>query len=86
MIKQTARRDNLGELTSEFAKLNDDVLFGETWNREDKLSLSNLKLVKSNLEDKEYTSIFYAFPSTLNKVLEYSQENGYIGIFKEKLL
>ena len=86
MIKQTARRDNLGELTSEFAKLNDDVLFGETWNREDKLSLSNLKLVKSNLEDKEYTSIFYAFPSMFNKVLEYSQENSYIRIFKEKLL
>ena len=86
MIKQTARRDNLGELTSEFAKLNDDVLFGETWNREDKLSLSNLKLVKSNLEDKEYTSIFDALSSMLNKVLEYSQENGYIGIFKEKLL
>ena len=86
MIKQTERRDNLGELTSEFAKLNDDVLFGETWNREDKLSLSNLKLVKSNLEDKEYTSIFYALPSMLNKVLEYSQENSYIRIFKEKLL
>ena len=86
MIKQTERRDNLGELTSEFAKLNDDVLFGETWNREDKLSLSNLKLVKSNLEDKEYTSIFDALSSMLNKVLEYSQENSYIRIFKEKLL
>ena len=72
MIKQTARRDNLGELTSEFAKLNDDVLFGKTWNREDKLSLSNLELVKSNLEDKEYTSIFDALSSMLNKVLEYS--------------
>ena len=66
MIKQTARKDNLDELTSEFAKLNDDVLFGKTWNREDKLSLSNLKLVKSNLEDKEYTSIFDALSSMLN--------------------
>lgn len=39
MIKQTAGRDNLGELAPKFAELNDDVLFGEIWSREDKLSL-----------------------------------------------
>lgn len=29
MIKQTAGRDNLGDLAPKFAELNDDVLFGE---------------------------------------------------------
>ena len=28
-MKQTAGRDNLGELAPKFAELNDDVLFGE---------------------------------------------------------
>lgn len=39
MEKQTAGRDNLGKLAPEFAHLNDDILFGEIWSREDKLSL-----------------------------------------------
>ena len=34
MIKQTAGRDSLGDFAPEFAHLNDDVLFGEVWNRE----------------------------------------------------
>ena len=34
MIKQTAGRDQLGEFAPKFAELNDDVLFGEVWNRE----------------------------------------------------
>ena len=37
--KQTAGRDSLGEFAPKFAELNDDVLFGEVWSREDKLSL-----------------------------------------------
>lgn len=45
MVKQTAGRDNLGEFAPEFAKLNDDVLFGEVWSREDKLSLRDRSLV-----------------------------------------
>ena len=36
-IKQTAGRDALGEFASKFAELNDDVLFGQVWGREDKL-------------------------------------------------
>ena len=36
-IKQTAGHDALGEFAPEFAHLNDDILFGEVWNREDKL-------------------------------------------------
>ncbi len=39
MVKQTAGRDSLGEFAPKFAQLNDDVLFGEVWSREDKLSL-----------------------------------------------
>lgn len=37
--KQTAGRDSLGEFAPEFARLNDDVLFGEVWSREEQLSL-----------------------------------------------
>ncbi len=39
MVKQTAGRDSLGEFAPKFAELNDDVLFGEVWSRESKLSL-----------------------------------------------
>ena len=39
MVKQTAGRDVLTGFADEFAHLNDDILFGEVWSREDKLSL-----------------------------------------------
>ncbi|MDE5539414.1 MAG: carboxymuconolactone decarboxylase family protein, partial [Bacilli bacterium] len=45
MKKQTAGRDNLGNLAPKFAELNDDVLFGEVWSREDKLSLRDRSLI-----------------------------------------
>lgn len=45
MEKQTAGRKNLGEFAPKFAQLNDDVLFGEVWSREDKLSLRDRSLV-----------------------------------------
>ena len=45
MEKQTAGRDNLGELAPKFAELNDDVLFGEIWSREDKLSLRDRSMI-----------------------------------------
>lgn len=35
MVKQTAGRDSLGQFAPEFAHLNDDILFGEVWNREE---------------------------------------------------
>ena len=38
MIKQTAGRDALNDFAPEFARLNDDVLFGEVWSREDQLA------------------------------------------------
>lgn len=45
MVRQTAGRDQLGTFAPKFAQLNDDVLFGEVWSREDKLSLRNRSLV-----------------------------------------
>ena len=45
MKKQTAGRDSLGKFAPKFAELNDDVLFGEVWSREDKLSLRDRSLV-----------------------------------------
>lgn len=43
--KQTAGRDFLGEFAPKFAELNDDVLFGQVWAREDKLSLKMRSIV-----------------------------------------
>ncbi len=45
MVKQTAGHDALGEFAPEFAQLNDDVLFGEVWSREDRLSLKLRSIV-----------------------------------------
>ena len=45
MKKQTAGREQLGDFAPKFAELNDDVLFGEVWSREDKLSLRDRSLV-----------------------------------------
>ena len=44
-VKQTAGRDSLGEFAPKFAQLNDDVLFGEVWSREEQLSLHDRSLV-----------------------------------------
>ena len=45
MKKQTAGHDALGEFAPEFARLNDDVLFGEVWSRENKLSLRDRSMI-----------------------------------------
>lgn len=45
MEKQTAGRDALGTFAPKFAELNDDVLFGEVWGREDKLSTRDRSIV-----------------------------------------
>ena len=44
-VKQTAGRERLGTFAPKFAALNDDVLFGEVWSREDRLSLRDRSLV-----------------------------------------
>lgn len=45
MEKQTAGRKRLGDFAPKFAELNDDVLFGEVWSLEDKLSLRDRSIV-----------------------------------------
>lgn len=45
MKKVTAGRDALGDFAPKFAELNDDVLFGEVWSREDKLSERDRSIV-----------------------------------------
>lgn len=45
MKKVTAGRDILGEIAPKFAELNDDVLFGEVWSREEELSLRERSIV-----------------------------------------
>lgn len=45
MIKQTAGRDFLGDFASKFAELNDDILFGEVWSREEELDLKTRSII-----------------------------------------
>lgn len=45
MKKVTAGRDNLGKIAPKFAELNDDVLFGQVWSREDKLSARDRSMI-----------------------------------------
>ena len=44
-IEQTAGRMQLGVFAPEFAHLNDDILFGEVWSRNDLLSLRDRSMV-----------------------------------------
>ena len=44
-IVQTAGREALGDFAPEFARLNDDVLFGEVWSRNDLLSLRDRSVI-----------------------------------------
>lgn len=43
--KQTAGHDQLGEFAPKFAELNDDVLFGEVWSRENQLPAKTRSMV-----------------------------------------
>ncbi|HPR97631.1 MAG TPA: carboxymuconolactone decarboxylase family protein, partial [Thermotogota bacterium] len=38
MKRVTAGRETLGEFAPKFAEMNDDVLFGQIWSREEELS------------------------------------------------
>ena len=44
-VKQTAGHKELGRFAPKFAELNDDVLFGEVWSREEQLPLRDRSLV-----------------------------------------
>lgn len=43
--KVTAGRDYLGDFAPKFAEINDDVLFGEVWSREQQLSARDRSLI-----------------------------------------
>lgn len=45
MNKVTAGRDQLGDFAPKFAELNDDILFGEVWSREEQLSARDRSIV-----------------------------------------
>ena len=45
MEKRTAGRDALGEFAPQFAHFNDDILFGEVWSREERLSPRDRSLI-----------------------------------------
>ncbi len=45
MRKITAGRDAMSDFAPKFAELNDDVLFGEIWSREEKLSPRDRSLI-----------------------------------------
>lgn len=45
MEKVTAGRDALGDFAPTFARLNDDVLFGEVWSREEQLPLRERSII-----------------------------------------
>lgn len=44
-VVQTAGRKQLGDFAPDFARYNDDILFGEVWSRNDKLSLHDRSIV-----------------------------------------
>ncbi len=45
MAKVTAGRDALGDFAPKFAELNDDVLFGQVWSREEQLSARDRSMI-----------------------------------------
>ena len=71
MEKHTTGHDNLGEFAPKFADLNDDVLFGEVWSREELLSpkirsiVTISALIAKGINDK-----------TLPHHLEFAKQNG----------
>lgn len=44
-IVQTAGRDRLGDFAPDFARYNDDILFGEVWSKNNVLSLHDRSIV-----------------------------------------
>lgn len=45
MKKVTAGRDALGDFAPKFAQINDDILFGEVWSREQELSKRDRSMI-----------------------------------------
>ncbi len=43
--KVTAGRDYLGDFAPKFAEINDDILFGQVWSREEQLSAKDRSMI-----------------------------------------
>lgn len=70
-VKQTAGHDALGEFAPEFAHLNDNVLFGEVWSRNDLLSLRDRSMITvTALVSQDLTD------SSLLHHLQFAKKNG----------
>ena len=65
MKKQDAGRKILGDIAPKFAELNDDVLFGEVWAREQELSLRDRSLITISANDLDLAKLLYAFGGAL---------------------
>ena len=79
-VKQTVGRDALGEFAPKFAELNDDVLFGQVWSREDKLSLRDRSLVTvvalmaQGLTDESGSMIFGTVTEQVGQQMENTED------------
>lgn len=72
-IKQTAGRTELGAFAPEFARLNDDVLFGEVWSGEELSAKMRSVITISTLVSKGITD------SSLGYHVETARKNGVSG-------
>lgn len=61
-VRQTAGRDQLGDFAPAFARINDDVLFGEVWSRTETLGLRDRSIV---------TVVSLVFQGLVDASLEY---------------
>lgn len=82
-IVQTAGRAALGEFAPEFAHFNDDVLFGENWNNQDKTG--NPDHMKSNAEvDFEINAEDMEILKNFKKIESYG-ESGIFPVYGGKM-
>lgn len=80
-VKQTAGRDALNEFAPKFAELNDDVLFGEVWSREEELPLKIRSIITiSALVSKGMVD------SSFQYHLQTAKENGVTGTEMAEIL
>ena len=78
-VKQTAGREALGEFAPKFAELNDDVLFGQVWSREDKLSPAGPQYCNSGGADGAGADGFVLSVPPENRKEQRCDQNGNCG-------
>lgn len=72
-VKQTAGRERLGTFAPKFAALHDDVLFGEVWSREARLSpVTVFCLLAQGLVDSSFQ--YHLMSAKKNGITETSSE------------